>query len=33
MVVVEVVEYDERWPQVFNELCDIVGLALDGVRE
>ena len=28
MAVVEVVEYDERWPRVFKELCEIVGPAL-----
>ena len=33
MAVVEVVEYDERWPRVFKELCDTVGPALSGVRE
>ena len=33
VVGVEVVEYDERWPKVFKELCDTVGPALDGVRK
>ena len=32
-VVVEVVDYDERWPRIFRELCDTVGPALAGIRE
>ena len=32
-VVAEVVDYDERWPPIFRELCDRVGLALAGVME
>ena len=31
-MVVEVVEYDERWPHFFKELRDTVGPTLVGIR-